>query len=122
MFKRLGFRIYGCGTIVMHNQNIKHLFVNKFSPSQMLFVKYSLAFYEHIMGGSGFEYTNVSSLINTINLSSKNISLKLPTNCDTLTYNSVQCCVKALQEIKTCISYSTLLYHTLQTPSVYNIV
>ncbi len=55
-------------------------------------------------------------LINTINLSSKDNSLQLPTNCDTLPYNSVLSYIKALQEIKKCISSSTLLLsHTSHT-------
>ncbi len=49
-----------------------------------------------------------------MNLSSKDNSLKLPTNCDPWENNFVLFWVKALQEIEKCISSSTLsLSHTL---------
>ncbi len=36
LIKELGFRIYGCGIIIIHNQNIKGLAMNKSIPSQIL--------------------------------------------------------------------------------------
>ncbi len=44
----------------------------------------------------------LGSLIKTMNLSSKDNSLKLPTNCNTWV-NNVLSFVKALQEIQKCI-------------------
>ncbi len=43
--------IYDCGIIILHNQNINGLAINKSIPSQMLFVKYGPAFNKHIMAG-----------------------------------------------------------------------
>ncbi len=63
---------------------MKGLAMNKSIPSQMLFVKYGPAFNKHIMAGFSCECTNIRSLIKTMNLSSKDNSLKLPKNCDTL--------------------------------------
>ncbi len=59
---------------------MKGLTMNKSIPSQMLFVKYEPGL-KHIMAVFSCECTHVISLIETMNLSSKDNSLKLPTNC-----------------------------------------
>ncbi len=57
LFRELGFRIYGCVIIIIHNQNMKGLTMNKSIPSQILFVKYGPAFNKHIMAGFSYECT-----------------------------------------------------------------
>ncbi len=61
LFKELEFRIDGCRIIIIiiHNQNMRGLAMNKSFLSQMLFVKYGLAFDKHIMAGFNCECTNV---------------------------------------------------------------
>ncbi len=68
---------------------MKGLAMNKSIPSQMLFVKYCPPFNKYMMASFSCECTNVRSLIKTMNLYSKDNSLKLPTNCDTWVNNFV---------------------------------
>ncbi len=58
LFKELGFRIDGCWIIILHNQNMKGLAINKSIPSQMLFVKYRPEFSKYIMAGISCACTN----------------------------------------------------------------
>ncbi len=58
LFKELGFRIYDSAIIIIHNQNIKGLAMNKSIPSQILFVKYGPAFNKHFMADFSCECTN----------------------------------------------------------------
>ncbi len=51
--------IYGCGIIIIHNQNINGLAMSKSIPSQILFVKDGPVFNKHIMAGFSCECTNV---------------------------------------------------------------